>query len=285
MKVRVNRLYPYPVLSEMTNNFIDNKFDSDIILEYDSETAFITIKAELNDQVILSLIKNNKVSLICNIECPVTKFRQSYEVPADKIDGYKISIPLMCLNENIEAMCMLMAKEEIVLNDDNLNDLYKEDIITYPKNATIGYTDTDEYPIIKDINTEGKVPPIIQIVDSMDAEEVSFDANQNYIYVYLPKKVHELYYDLTGEFIRTKQIQTNITVLIEILDNIKHGEDYSDYGWYHVLDQRFRSLRYEDGLDDERLQNTESLILAQQSLGNPYEESFNELIENRERGM
>lgn len=284
MKVRTNRIYPYPVLSETTDNFIDNKFDSDIVLEYDSETAYITISIELHDKAILSLIKSGKVGLICHIECSVTKFRQSYDIPTDKMDGYQIEIPLMYLNESIEAMCMLMAKEEILFIDDNLNELYKDELITYPKYSTIGYTDTDEYLINKVMNTNGDIPPIIQIVQSQDDKEVTYDCTNTFIYVYVPKAIHEYYYDLTGDFIRTKQVETNITVLTEIINNIKHGADYSGCGWYQVLEDKLKFLGYENGFDEVREKDIESIVVAQQSLGYPFEDSFKELVESKERG-
>ena len=285
MRVRTNRIYPYPVLSEVTDNFKDNTFNSDVIFEYDSETAFITVKTELHDNKMITLLSEGKVGLYCHIECSVTKYRSTFEIPFGKINQFTIEIPLIYLNESFETMCMLMAKEEIVFVDDNLGDLYSENPVVYPKYSTIGYTDTDYFPFTKIMNDNGEIPGIIQIVEDKNAKEVSYDCTSTFINVYVPEDVHQSYYDLAGDFIRTKQILTNITVLTDVINEIKNGADYSTYGWFTVLEDKFQSLGYENGFDNEDLKNTESIILAQKSLGLPFEDSFKELVESKERGM
>ena len=285
MKVRANRIYPYPVLSESTDNFKDNTFISDVVFEYDSETAFITIRTELHDNKMILLLKEGKVGLYCHIECSVTKYRSAFEIPFNNIGEFNIEIPLKYLNELFEVMCMLIAKEEIVFIDDNLSDLYSEYPVVYPKYSTIGYTDTDCFPFTKIMSVNGDIPGIIQIVEDKNAKEVSFDCTDTFIIVYVPESVHQNYYDLAGDFIRTKQVATNITVLTEVINEIKYGVDYSNCGWYTVLDDKFQTIGYEGGFDNETLKNTESIILAQQSLGLPFEDSFKELVASKERGM
>ena len=100
MRVRTNRIYPYPVLSEVTDNFKDNTFNSDVVFEYDSETAFITVKTELHDNKMVLLLSEGKVGLYCHVECSVTKYRSTFEIPSDIIDEYTFEIPLIYLNES-----------------------------------------------------------------------------------------------------------------------------------------------------------------------------------------
>ena len=40
MKVRTNKLFPYPVLSEFNDSYVDNLFTCETTFEYDSEIAY-----------------------------------------------------------------------------------------------------------------------------------------------------------------------------------------------------------------------------------------------------
>ena len=73
--------------------------------------------------------------------------------------------------------------------------------------------------------------------------------------------------------------------MTEVITEIKNGADYSNCGWFTVLEEKFQSLGYDGGFDNENLKNTESIVLAQQSLGLPFDDSFKELVTSKERGM
>ena len=85
MKIRRNRIYPYPVLSTLSDNFINNTFISDMQFEYDSVVATITIRNTIEDQEIVSFISKGLVKLFCHVECSVTKYRNAFEIPANEI--------------------------------------------------------------------------------------------------------------------------------------------------------------------------------------------------------
>lgn len=285
MRVRKNRIYPYPVLSVLSDNFLNNRFLSDIVLEYDSEIATVLVKTDIDDEAIIALLKQELIKLFLHIECSVTKYRSAFEIPYEKIKDYKIEIPLPYLKDSVEMMCLLVTQDEFSFEDDNLNEFYKNDVVIYPKNATIGYTETEEVNIIKTIDINGEIPSIFQISLDEQSKETSYECTSTYIVVYLPKEAHEQYYDLRGDFIRTKQLATNVNILTEIIDKIKSGANYSDCGWYVVLDERLKAIGYLDGFesDDIKADKIQSVSLAEKILNYPISESFGELLESKER--
>ena len=81
MKVKNNRLYPYPVLSQGHDDYVDNRFyPNDLSFEYDSEIATIKANIIIGDEIIKSLISNESISLNCHVECSTTKYRKIFKI-------------------------------------------------------------------------------------------------------------------------------------------------------------------------------------------------------------
>lgn len=285
MKVRTNRLYPYPVLSNSTNDFINNKFEVIRDIEYDSKIATIIIKANIEDQTILRFIKEGKIGLFCNIECSVTKYRYMFEVPFENFNEYRYDIDISQLNENIEIACVLVAKEDITFTSEDLNDFYKDEIINYQKYSTVGYTDTEEISLIKSIDVNGDVPSIFCITSKESATSIYYDTTQHQIQIFLPREQYDIYYNSRGESKRLKQMMINLPVLESVLEDIKTGTEIDDRkGWYKVLEDAITKQGYK-GFDDEEFRNnSNTLEVAQKMLGDIAKDAFNEFEKLRVKG-
>ena len=84
MRIRSNRLYPYPILCTNSLDYSDNSFNANIDIEYDSEIATILIEIELGDAEIGKLIREREVGIYCHLDSPTTKYREIFEVELDK---------------------------------------------------------------------------------------------------------------------------------------------------------------------------------------------------------
>ena len=72
MRIRSNRLYPYPILCTNSLDYSDNSFNANIDIEYDSEIATILIEIELGDAEIGKLIREREVGIYCHLDSPTT---------------------------------------------------------------------------------------------------------------------------------------------------------------------------------------------------------------------
>jgi hypothetical protein len=285
MRVRSNRLYPYPVLSNNSDDFINNRFDVSKDIEYNNFSATVVLKTTIEDSTILDFIKDKKIGMYCNIECSVTKYRYMFEVPYDKFDEFRYDIDISELNENIEIACILVAKEDINFISDNLNNFYKNEVIYYPKYSTIGYTDTDEISLIKAMDINGDIPSIFTITSSEKAKEIYYDLSQNQINIFIPREEYEIYYNSRGDSKRLKQMMINLPVLEAVLNDIKKSDDsYDQFGWYKVLEDSIKNFGY-DSFDDDSFKNgSDSFKLAQNILGNISSDAFKEFEKLRMKG-
>ena len=278
MRVSKNRIYPYPIYSELTEDYINNDFALDAEIDYDSEIAILKLDVSISDIKIRELIENRLVGLYCHIECSATKYRKLFELSINNdSDIYNIEIPLCKLNGAIEVMCVLVAKENICsFDDDNLSEMFEGETIIFPQYGTIGYTDTVELTIIKRLDINGDIPSIFSIIADEESVEIQVEYECEQITIYIPKNEYEIYQNYKGTGVRLKQMMVIIPVLIEVLDYIKSDENiYENYPWYFVLEEAVKKRGY-SGFSDESFKNASSLIIAQNILGDIAKEAFDE---------
>lgn len=107
------RLFPYPILN---NEKLYSQFKaSTFILEYDEkltddEYYLSKIYCELKNDTIIRLIKEERASIICVIECAETMFRKSYKL---SLEPSEIKISLRDLNGKISVSAFVVANEDI----------------------------------------------------------------------------------------------------------------------------------------------------------------------------
>lgn len=284
MKVKNNRLYPYPVLSEEHDDYIDNTFKvENLLLEHDSETAEITGSVVIADETIKNFLRTNKVSLFCHVECSTTKFRQIFQIDFESMSSFKIVIPLKNINDTIEICFVLVANTNIEnYKNDNLHSRYFDANITLFQYRTLGYTETEEFKIKKQLDTNGEIPSIFDITKSETEDNITFDyMSGDKIVIYLPANDYAVYENSKGVAIRIKQMLTVIPVLSELLETLKNEgtDDFSDKGWFIVLEKAISKLPgFSDGFESDNFRNLDSSFkLAQLVFKQISHDAFNEL--------
>lgn len=284
MKVKNNRLYPYPVLSQDHDDYVDNSFyPNDLSLEHDSETATIKTNIVIGDDMIKSFISDGSISLNCHVECSTTKYRKVFKIGFDELNDCKIDIPLKDINDTVEICFVLVANQDIEsYSNPNLNARYLDANISLFKYRTLGYTETEEFKIKKQLDTNGEVPSIFDITKSETEEHITFDFETgDKIIIYLPPEDYLIYEKSKGTAIRIKQMMTVIPVLVELFGILKSGDnsDFIDKGWYMVLERALEKIPgYKDGFDSDNFKNSNSLFeLAQKVFREVSTDAFKEL--------
>ena len=249
MKVKNNRLYPYPVLSQDHDDYVDNSFyPNDLSFEHDSETATIKTNIVIGDEMIKSFISDGSISLNCHVECSTTKYRKVFKIGFDELNDCKIDIPLKDINDTVEICFVLVANQDIEsYSNPNLN-----------------------------------VPSIFDITKSETEEHITFDFETgDKIIIYLPPEDYLIYEKSKGTAIRIKQMMTVIPVLVELFGILKSGDnsDFVDKGWYMVLERALERMPgYKDGFDSDNFKNLNSSFeLAQKVFREVSTDAFKEL--------
>lgn len=276
MRVRTNKLFPYPVLSEFNDSYKDNTFSCETNFEYDSVNGFFTFSYSLNDEKILKFLKEGKVGLYFVVDCSETKYRELFSVELDDGKNAHKEIPLEKLNGSFELVSILISKEDICdYSNENLSDLYDGETVNLPKNSIIGFTETEVFYLNKKIDANGDIPSIFKICSDLEGKDISFEQNGEYVMIYLPKVEYEKYNEYRGKGKRLKQMMIDFPVLVSLLNVIKQGEaDYSDKPWFNALDSALEKKGYDGGLESDRFKNESSMKVAQDILGNLIQDAF-----------
>lgn len=277
MRIRTNRIYPYPIYSVFSSDYINNNFTADIDIEYDSEIATVLINITLDDVELKKLLENGKIGLYCHLDSPGTKYRDIFEIRLDANNHAEKQYSLQAINGNIELTCLMISKEDISgFTDENFSGLHAGRAVHFPKYATIGYTETVDIELQKKIDTNGEVPSIFKITPSEDgSSQISFDANNEFIYIYLPREQYDIYMDYKGQNKRLKTMMINLPVLTEIIDSINSGiGDYSDQQWFDIVDQGVKKHGFSE-LGKE-FATRSAIEIAQFLLGDITKDAFDE---------
>ena len=145
MKINLKNIcYPKPILSELVDDYKNNKFKINIEnQEYDKESQVLSlnIKTEIDNEYIKKLIEEEKVAIILHLEQKTQRelsILKCNNISLKKIDLYKYST-----DEPIEVIGILYTISELKIDNKNiLNDIYNllDDDIIYERGDILGYS-------------------------------------------------------------------------------------------------------------------------------------------------
>ena len=105
------KLYPYPILADFNNDYIDSQFNIAVIVQSYPNELCLEFRPELNNSGIKTLINNNQAYYAVHIECALTSFRKLVIIPTD---GLVYKIPADCIEGPISFCPFIIAKTDIV---------------------------------------------------------------------------------------------------------------------------------------------------------------------------
>ena len=122
-------IFPYPILRNGSNDYIEDHFELNIELEENSTEFFFKISYEIAPEFLEELISSNKAELVFLIQAKDNKFY----VINNNNTMIKIPKNRLSLDNRTSTQLMLRAKEEISFaNNDDLNEYYdavKEEVV------------------------------------------------------------------------------------------------------------------------------------------------------------
>ncbi|NLA52583.1 MAG: hypothetical protein GX860_10765, partial [Alcaligenaceae bacterium] len=73
------RVFPYPVLSDFTNDYKNSYFYNHIKTDFDVDKLIVTINCKLKNEQLNDLLNNQKLKIVHHFENSSTAFRRVYE--------------------------------------------------------------------------------------------------------------------------------------------------------------------------------------------------------------
>ena len=198
MKVNLkNVCYPKPLLSELVDDYNNNKFSISIIKQdYNKENQKLNleIKTTIDNQFICNLISDKKIAVILHIEQKTQ--RELFVLNVNSITEKEIDLYNYATTEPIEIIGVLYCITDFpISNKEILNDVYKllDDDISYERGDIIGYSNELQINLPEDKRI-GSIFNLIPDKDNtLDGQPFSVSLNSHLIQILMNEEIHENY--------------------------------------------------------------------------------------------
>ena len=275
MEIRY-KLYPYPVLSSTSDDYIDSNYDSDIKVSQDGYNIRISFISELVNPELSALISEGKAAFVYHLECAQTGYRTAVSTSeAEKT----ISIPDDKLCGKLQICPFIVACTDI---PDYVNSYFNEDYRGYKFQIEAGCVmavgKQVNCEIDKERNDLVNAKSIFVVTKNADAAATDLDVDiwQNKITVKLPEKEHTHFKNLS----KVPEVQQSLNALIIIPAlihtlsevNSKTPEErytsFSTYNWYKSIKKAMKK-RFQKDIENEDLLTNEVVLYAQRLIKSP----------------
>ena len=265
------KLFPYPVLSYLTDDFVGSIFKADVTAEHAPNAVTIWNKLLLDNADILALINDDKAEYACHIECPQTSFREIYKSKLPEMD---IQIRESKVNGTINVCTFVIAKTEIKsYRNAGFNPDYEGRGFHIDKGMILAYAEQSNITIDKEPEEFLKIPSIFAIIKKhtkgIEASEINLDSEK--IMLKLCEEEYYAYQKITKRFdyLQASHAILIFPALVFAMDKIKTNgcEQYYEYRWFRAIKKKLREFNIE--LNDKNLANDDSYRLAQLLLNMP----------------
>lgn len=272
MQIR-NKYYPYPVIIEGGDYYIDSKFSSQIEQYMDGYNVKLVLKTCLVNKELEQMLAEGDVEIIHHLECPQTCYREIVRTNAyEKIHILKDAD----VNGIVQVCTFLIATKNL---ERYSNEAFSGDYRGFKFNIEKGCVMAigNQYNVrinkIRDdlVNTSS----IFSIIPNMDPTEntMKVELTSQKIVISLPEKNYHQYYNIQG-YIDVQPVMHSMIIIPALQYTFAElrsaGEmlyEYEDYRWFRSLKKACSSMNVL--LDEDTLKNLDILKISQQLLGGP----------------
>ena len=275
-----NKLYPYPVLREGSDDYVKSKFDFDMELTRDGQYFLLQADFKLTNNKIAELIAQEKAEYVLRIECPATFYRtiltfsqpaDFVRIPAGYLDGK------MSVSSFVIAKCELKNYRNYDFNLDYANigfDLDRGNLLAIgPKeNRTIG----------RSMDELVQMPSIFTLYRMETMKDIGFETEiyADKIRIGMNIADYENYSIFANSSLRsTVNLCVLLPTLVYVFDEMKHEgtENFEGFKWFTSLQSALKM--YSMILSNDLLEEKSPIALAQKVLGMPFNKAL-ESIKN-----
>lgn len=275
-----HRLYPYPVLSDATSDYVNSSFTMKLEVSQGVKEICFSISLQLNNREIEQLIADGEAEYVIHIECSHTSYRMIIKTNESEIQK---RIPEHKLNGKVAVCAFIVAKKEI---EQYYNSLFNEDYggmyFSLNRGNIIGIGGQINVEVTKEAEELSKIPSIFTICRcAADTDEsMKFDITGEKIAITLCNKSFENYKVLSGLSAMLPVLHSMIIVpaLIYTFEVLrKEGiSEFEDLRWFKSVKRTLNKSHMT--LNEELLDTIPSFELAQKSLDLPINRAFDALV-------
>lgn len=268
-----NKYYPYPVIIEGGDYYINSSFDVEVEQEFEGYNVKLLFRAELNNEEMQDLLDAGMVEIVYHIECPQTCFRTCFRT-RDKMSSYLLKDTEV--NGNVQVCSFVVAKKNI---DKYTNRLFSADYAGFrfdiEKGCVMAISSQFNVRVNKIRDDLANTSSIFSIVPNKDWMETTVitDLSKNKIVIMLPEKTYGLYANMQNYMDVQPAMHAMIIIpaLMYALNEIKQDKEqlynYEEHRWFRSLKKACEGIGIT--INEETLVNIDTYKTAQLLLNSP----------------
>ncbi|MCH4071824.1 hypothetical protein [Pseudoramibacter sp.] len=276
-----NRLFPYPVLTEGTDDYPQSQF---IVRCDPDDTPFNGVKLAFHmhadDPVLAKLIQTGEAVYAVHAECTATSYRKLYTTQDPDIE---IAVDEKDVRGRVEFLALILAQKRITrLTNPNWNEDYEGLSFSFQPGNILGYQNVGALNITKHIEEFDSADSIFNVCSVLteDSAAVKIELNGPRILLQLPKSQY-LQYTAWMKNPNTQQLANGVVIfpaLVYVLTRIGETDNpYDEYGersWFNALD---KAMQGQGTSLAEQLDQKDVFELAQDIMQSPVAQALTDM--------
>lgn len=278
MRISENRLFPHPVLWENNDNFVSSKFKIETEYRHDDIEYEFEFNVFLENKELENLIKTEKASIVCHLECAKTKFRKVQELNLGK---NTVKLNVSDVDGRLELLGLIVANED--LTDYYSNDFdpdYGKNKFDIAKSSIMGIADIPAVFIENEKQNYSNLPSIFDISYTNESEFMNLSLNGDRIMIRLPYEEYSIR-NAHKESLHSRNIMNAMIVfpaLVGVLNDLAYKNSvvmYGNFRWFRVIDKKLKEFGCD--LENGDLEDNRIFTLAHQLLGSLFSDAMDSL--------
>ena len=280
-----NRLFPYPVLSEENDDYIDSVFSASFTVDSELNDFLVRLNVTLeNCDEIGWLIRDGIADVVIHIECSSTAYR-TFTVMNGNSKTFKISKSRV--NNEVYLVAMIVAKKDIVeFTSSHLNEDYQDEVVDFKKGAILGYVNMGKFAVVKNYEELAGDSAFFTIIkrttqNSDEVYPVTYEISDHKIKILVDEKTYDEYVKYHGSALMEPITNTLLVMpaLAYMVETVReNGTDpYVGLYWYQKISKscQVQGKNFVEDIIDNA--DKTSLEIAQELLKYPISRAFENL--------
>ena len=275
------RLYPYPVLSADTDDYIGSDFTFTVFFSKQVTDIGLDITISLDNEELKSRIDNEEAVFLIHIECSKTSYRKAI-MTSDM--HKKLQIPNKKLNGNVSICLFVVAAKDLTnYSNPNFNEDYEGMSFDIEKGNILAIGGQRILHVTKEAEELSRIPSIFTICRAMtdsEDESMQIDLDRDKIVITLCDETFKNYKLLCNSNSKLPIFHAMVIIpaLIYALESIRKDgiNAYEGRRWFKSIR---RTLEKSDlKLDKDTLEMKPSYYLAQKLMESPVNKAFSAAV-------
>ena len=277
------KLYPYPVLADYSDDYIDRSFNTSIDMvrvDYNLRRDFVS---ELTSETFKKLISDGKANYVYHLECAQTGFRH---VIITSNTEARFPLDKRLVRGKLQVCTFIVAKEDLHnYSSDEFHNDYAGMQFEIEAGCVIAVGTQVNFDIQKDTEDIANLPSIFSIIRNpdMDVREMLVEYESNKIIIKLPFNDFSTYKQLSRDSNNNHILNalTVIPALTFVMSELKlrtvDERSEIDYGWYRTIKNALLKT-FDIDVESDDYSELNALEYAQKLINSPIPEAFNSLF-------